>query len=48
LGAIILGFIPPTQVAVGNVVTYEAILIGGILIFCAFPFFLYHWKNKAA
>jgi amino acid transporter len=37
--AIIIGFLPPTQIAVGNVGMYEAILIGGIII-CALPPFI--------
>lgn len=32
VGAIILGFLPPTQVAVGKVWVYETVLIGGIII----------------
>ncbi len=38
--AILLGFIPPTQVAVGNVFIYETILIAGIIICCLSPFVL--------
>jgi len=36
----LLGFIPPTQVAVGNVFIYETILIAGIIICCLSPFVL--------
>lgn len=38
IGALLLGFLPPSQISIGNVVTYEAILIGGILLCCVFPF----------
>jgi putative glutamate/gamma-aminobutyrate antiporter len=41
VAAIILGFLPPTQVAVGKILSYEAILVSGIIIFCALPFILY-------
>lgn len=40
LSAIMLGFLPPTQVTVGNIFKYEAILIIGILLCCIAPFFL--------
>jgi len=41
IGAIILGFLPPTQVAIGRVATYETILIVGIIVCCLPPFILY-------
>lgn len=40
LTAIMLGFLPPTQVAVGNIFKYEAILITGILLCCIIPLLL--------
>lgn len=45
VGAIIIGFIPPTQVTVGKVGIYETILIGGILIFSAPPFIFYYCRQ---
>jgi amino acid transporter len=39
--AIIIGFLPPSQVAVGNIGIYEAILVGGIIVCCLPPFILY-------
>ncbi len=41
VGAIILGFLPPSQIAIGQVATYEAILILGIIVFCLPPFILH-------
>lgn len=41
IGVMILGFFPPEQVDVGNVFIYESILIGGMIGFCALPFFVY-------
>lgn len=38
--AIIIGFIPPNQVAIGKVASYEAILLGGIFLCCLVPFLL--------
>jgi amino acid transporter len=45
--AILLGFLPPTQVDVGAVATYEVILVLGILA-CCLPPFIFHgvYKNK--
>ncbi len=46
--AVFLGFLPPSQVMVGNVVSYEAILIVGIIACCLPPLFLYRkLKNPA-
>lgn len=44
LGTIIFGFIPPGQIAVGNVLHYEIILIGGIILCTGAPF-LFHKKK---
>lgn len=41
LCAIMIGFLPPTQVAVGRIFNYEAILFFGIILFSLPPFFLY-------
>jgi amino acid transporter len=46
LFAMMVGFIPPTQVAIGNIVIYESILIGGIVICCLPAFVLYAIKFK--
>jgi len=46
VAAIILGFIPPTQVAIGKIASYEAILIIGIIVFCAVPLMLYRRKGQ--
>jgi amino acid transporter len=45
---IIVGFFPPSQIKVGKILIYEAILIAGIIFFCVPPFILYamrkpHW-----
>jgi len=44
IGAIILSFLPPAQVDVGQQTTYQGLLIGGILITCL-PAFLFA-QNK--
>ena len=45
VGAIILGFLPPSQVAIGKVVIYETILIGGVILFCIPPFIINYAKT---
>jgi amino acid transporter len=47
LCAIALGFIPPSQMAVGSIVTYEMILVVGIIIFCLPPLVMYAVKKKS-
>jgi glutamate:GABA antiporter len=39
--AILLGFLPPLQLSIGNVFVYESILIVGILVLCAPPIIIY-------
>jgi glutamate:GABA antiporter len=46
ISAIILGMIPPTQIAVGNIVFYEAILVLGMMVFCGMPFLLHPKKKR--
>lgn len=45
--AVIIGFFPPSQLPVGNVMQYEIIIASGVVIGCAVPF-IYGWitKNK--
>lgn len=38
-------FLPPSQIDVGNVTTYESILIGGIIIICIPPFLMKSKNN---
>ncbi|WP_454783772.1 APC family permease [Legionella sp. WA2024007413] len=40
LTAIVIGFVPPTQIPVGNVFIFESFLIGGLLLFVLIPWFL--------
>ncbi|APS00292.1 APC family permease [Pajaroellobacter abortibovis] len=42
--AILLGFLPPSDMQVGNLFVYESILFGGILFFCVLPLFFLHGK----
>lgn len=44
--AIMIGFIPPTQVAVGKVAIYESILVGGLILFCMLPWFISSKRRK--
>lgn len=38
LGAMVLGFIPPVKIGIGDVFTYEILLISGVLGLCLIPF----------
>jgi amino acid transporter len=42
----IIGFFPPSQIAVGNLITYEAILGGGMLLGCVLPWIIYKLTIK--
>lgn len=37
--AMIVGFVPPSQIPVGNVFIFEALLIGGLILFVLIPWF---------
>lgn len=41
-GVMVLGFIPPAQIDVGNVVVFEVLLGSGMLLICIPPFVLSH------
>ncbi len=36
-----VGFLPPSQIAIGSVLTYEWIMILGVIVSCALPFIIY-------
>ena len=41
-----IGFVPPSQIPVGNLRVYELILIVGTLVGCLMPFALYKFSNR--
>ena len=41
--AILLGFLPPSQISVGNIIGYELTLLFGIILFCLPPFVWKRW-----
>ena len=43
---ILIGFIPPTHFNFGSIATYEMILVGGIAVVCALPFWIYRMQNR--
>lgn len=45
--AILIGFIPPTQLVVGSVVFYDAFLIVGLLIMCGIPLIFYRLRKPS-
>lgn len=42
---ILIGFIPPSQIPIGNVFVYEFLLIIGFVLVCLLPFFIYRFKK---
>jgi len=48
VGAIIVGFMPPTKIEIGSVILYEAILIIGLLACCVLPLMFYRRKQEEA
>lgn len=46
VSALCLGFLPPTQISIGNLIIYEAILVIGILICFFFPFIFLSKKQR--
>lgn len=46
VGAIAIGFVPPTSIPVDSVLHYELILGGGLLIFILIPFVIYALMQK--
>lgn len=46
LFAIALGFVPPSQVEMGNLWVYEGILLFGIIGLCLPPIIIYHSKRR--
>lgn len=38
--AMLIGFVPPSQIPVGNVYLFESFLIGGLILFVVIPWFL--------
>ena len=44
-GTILLGFIPPTQAPIKNIVLFESCLIGALVLFSVMPWFLTRKKN---
>jgi amino acid transporter len=46
IAAILIGFIPPSQVHVGNITSYELILGGGTLLLSVFPLMLIYATKK--
>lgn len=46
LFVIILGFLPPSQIPVGNVGRYETIIITGVIVGCLLPLVIYSLSKK--
>lgn len=44
---ILLGFLPPSQVNIGNLTFYETFLIGGFVGFCAIPLIIFQFRKHS-
>jgi len=42
---ILLGFVPPAQLRIGNLIFYESFLLGGLIVLAGIPF-LHIWRRK--
>jgi len=47
LFATVVGFFPPSQLDVGNLVFFELFLILGMVIFCGLPFLILYFKKPS-
>jgi amino acid transporter len=47
LFTIIIGFLPPSQIAVGNVLKYELIICIGVLLSCLLPFVVHAVNERS-
>jgi len=45
--AFIIGFVPPGQLEIGNILFYEGFLIFGILIMATIPFLIYRYRKNS-
>ena len=43
---IALGFLPPSQIPVGNVTIYESVIVIGFIVGCLLPFVIYAFNNR--
>jgi amino acid transporter len=46
LFTIVIGFFPPAQIPVGNLVVYELIILGGVVLGCLLPLFIYYLNAR--
>lgn len=44
--ALLISFVPPSQIETGGLLVYESLLIGGALLFCLLPFGIYAWEKR--
>ena len=42
-----IGFFPPPQIPVGNLATYEILMVTGVIVSCLLPFAIYAWHERA-
>ncbi len=44
---VLIGFIPPTQIEVGSIKTYELLLIAGFVGFYLLPLIIYKMRKRS-
>jgi amino acid transporter len=47
LAAFFISFVPPAQLAVGNLLIYEGFMIGGVALMCAIPCLIYYYRSPS-
>lgn len=45
--AFLMGFVPPSQIKIGNLFFYEAFLMGGISLMCLIPYLIYLYRDPS-
>jgi len=45
---VVIGFFPPAQINIGSIITYEVILVGGMLVICTAPLIIYYLNSRVA
>ena len=45
--AVIISFLPPSQIDTGSHIVYQSILTGGVIFFCVIPFLIYAAKKPS-
>ena len=44
--SVLISLFPPSQIDTGSLILYEVILVGGLIVLCVIPFFIYNARKK--